>query len=52
MCQPRRHWLADYLANLQAPIPLPRKVWLVVRNLSRRAVSGEMCCGHAGEPGC
>lgn len=40
-----------YLDNLRQPMPLPRKLWLVARNLSLR-LRGQACCGHIGEPGC
>ena len=45
-----------FFTNLQAPLPLPRKLWLLVRNNGRRmyrlATTGQSCCGHRGEPGC
>ena len=48
--------IGAYLTNLQAPIPLPRKLWLLVRNnwlrTFRLVTTGQGCCGHHGEPGC
>lgn len=45
-----------FLTNLQAPMPLRRKLWLLARNNWRRAyrlaTTGQSCCGHHGEPGC
>lgn len=38
--------------NLQVPMPLPRKAWLITRNLSLRVIKRQGCCGHHGEPGC
>ena len=41
-----------FFTNLDAPIPLPRKVYLLTRNLSLRVIQRSTCCGHDGEPGC
>lgn len=48
----RRGTLSEYLTNLNAPIPLPKKLWLVARNASIRILRQQTCCGHDGEPGC
>ena len=40
------------IANLRQPIPLGRKLRLLLRNLSIRLRTGSTCCGHPGEPGC
>jgi len=42
----------NFLTNMDAPMPLPRKLFLLVRNLSIRAIKRQNCCGHDGEPGC
>ncbi len=42
----------DFLTNLDAPMPLPRKLRLLGRNLWRRVILRQNCCGHPGEPGC
>jgi len=42
----------NFLTNLDAPMPWPRKLYLLTRNLSIRAVKRQSCCGHDGEPGC
>jgi hypothetical protein len=42
----------NFLTNLDAPIPLPRKLYLLARNLSIRVVERQTCCGDDGEPGC
>lgn len=41
-----------FLTNLEAPMPWPKKIRLLVRNLSLRIIRHQACCGHAGEPGC
>jgi hypothetical protein len=40
------------LTNLHVPMPWWKKVWLIVRNGSRRILTMSDCCGHPGEPGC
>lgn len=51
MATGNRPSITAFLANLKAPMPLKRKVWLVIRNwLKIRKWS--TCCGHPGEPGC
>ncbi len=44
--------LGEYFTNLGAPIPLPTKIKMLVRNMSLRIVKRQLCCGHDGEPGC
>jgi len=38
--------------NLKVPMPLGRKIRLVVRNTSIKIKTHQPCCGHPGEPGC
>lgn len=38
--------------NLKTPMPLGRKIRLVVRNTSIKIKTHQQCCGHPGEPGC
>jgi hypothetical protein len=38
--------------NMRQPMPLGRKVRLVVRNSALKVVTLKSCCGHPGEPGC
>lgn len=40
----------DFLTNLDAGPPWPRKAIPLLRNRSRAMVRG--CCGHPGQPGC
>ncbi len=44
--------LRAIFTNLQAPMPLRRKVWLLVRNNWIKIITRSSCCGHYGEPGC
>ena len=44
--------LANAISNWQQPIPLTRKLWMALRNLTIRGVKRQSCCGHHGEPGC
>jgi hypothetical protein len=47
-----RPTLRSYLTNLSQPMPLPEKMAKLVRNVWRRIVLRQGCCGHPGEPGC
>lgn len=47
-----RKSLESFLTNLDVEMPFPRKMYLLVRNLSIRVVKRQSCCGHDGEPGC
>lgn len=38
--------------NLQTPMPLHRKIYLLVRNNLKKIFTASTCCGHPGEPGC
>jgi len=40
------------LRNLLQPMPLGRKVRLLVRNGAIKFKTRSVCCGHPGEPGC
>ena len=42
----------DFLTNLDQPMPLPEKLHKLTRNLWRRVVLRQNCCGNHGEPGC
>ncbi len=44
--------LADFLANMNQPIPLGEKIRKLGRNLWRRIVLRQNCCDREGEPGC
>ncbi len=49
MARPR---LSDFLTNMNRPLPWPDKLGMLSRNLWRRVVLRQGCCGHHGEPGC
>lgn len=44
--------LRNFLTNLEQPMPLPEKLFKLTRNLWRRVILRQNCCGHDGEPGC
>jgi len=48
----QRPSIRDFLTNLDKPMPLPKKLGNLLRNLWRRVVLRQDCCGHPGEPGC
>lgn len=41
-----------FFANLGSPMPLRRKLRLVMRNNGLKLSRRQACCGHPGEPGC
>ena len=41
-----------FFTNLRSPMPMARKVRLVLRNNWLKVYRRESCCGHHGEPGC
>ncbi len=44
--------ITSFFTNLQAPMPLERKVHLLLRNNWIKVRRRSNCCGHPGEPGC
>lgn len=44
--------LDDFFTNMSVPMPLHRKLYLVLRNNMLKLRKGRTCCGHPGEPGC
>ena len=44
--------LKAYFTNMSAPMPLYRKLFLVLKNSAIRIFKRQNCCGHPGEPGC
>ncbi len=53
MCEGHDHGTpGGYMANLRKPMPLGRKLYLIVRNMWLRLARRDTCCGHYGEPGC
>ena len=43
---------SEALQNLRQPMPLGRKVGLVLRNNWTKLRTRSACCGNYGEPGC
>jgi len=43
---------SSFARNFKAPMPLGRKVRLVLKNGALKVVRLKSCCGHPGEPGC
>ncbi len=41
-----------FLTNMSVHMPLHRKIYLLMRNVSIKVVKRQSCCGHPGEPGC
>ena len=41
-----------FLTNMSAPMPLPKKVMLVIRNNWLKVYRRRNCCGNGGKPGC
>ena len=53
MCGEDRHGtLSEARQNLRQPMPLGRKIWLVLRNSWLKIRTRSDCCGNYGEPGC
>jgi len=44
--------LKAFFTNMSAPMPLRRKMYLVLRNNLTKIWKRQSCCGHIGEPGC
>lgn len=44
--------MKSFFTNMSAPMPLHRKVYLLLRNNWIKVSRGQSCCGHHGEPGC
>jgi hypothetical protein len=44
--------LKDFMTNMDQPMPIGEKWSKLIRNLWRRVVLHQTCCGHPGEPGC
>jgi hypothetical protein len=42
----------DVVGNLAKPMPLARKISLLLKNNTYKLLNFKSCCGHPGEPGC
>ena len=47
-----RKSLSNVFTNLNQPMPLAEKLYKLTRNVFRRVILVQTCCGHEGEPGC
>ena len=49
-----RKWdpISEGAQNMRQPMPLARKIKLVLRNNAIKLRTGSTCCGNHGEPGC
>ena len=53
MCSDHRQSTpSETLANLRQPMPLKRKLRLLLRNNWIKIRKRQDCCGNHGEPGC
>ncbi len=41
-----------FFENIERPMPIGKKLFLVLRNNLRKIATRKSCCGHPGEPGC
>ena len=44
--------IKDAVNNLSKPMPLSKKISLLLRNNAYKLLNLKGCCGHPGEPGC
>ncbi len=42
----------DAVSNLSKPMPLSKKLSLLIKNNTHKLLHFKNCCGHPGEPGC
>jgi hypothetical protein len=53
MCANHDHGtMSEAMQNLRQPMPLGRKIRLLLRNNWKKIRTGSSCCGNYGEPGC
>jgi hypothetical protein len=53
MCDKHQHGTPrEVLENLRQPMPLKRKLYLILRNNWIKIRTRSTCCGNHGEPGC
>jgi hypothetical protein len=53
MCSEQRHGTPqETLENLRQPMPITRKLRLVLRNNLIKLRTRQSCCGNHGQPGC
>jgi hypothetical protein len=53
MCaEKKKPSVKEAVSNLAKPMPLAKKLSLLVKNSTVKLVRLQNCCGHPGEPGC
>jgi len=52
MCENKSPNLKDFVGNLKKPMPLSKKLALVLKNNALKLVRLRSCCGNHGRPGC
>jgi len=53
MCaQKKKPNAKDVVSNLSKPMPLTKKISLLIKNNTYKLLNFKSCCGHPGEPGC
>lgn len=52
MCASERPDLKAVIDNLKQPLPILRKIFLLIKNSLLKIIRLRSCCGHPGEPGC
>jgi len=52
MCNGQKPSIKDFFTNMNAPVPLGKKISLLLRNNAIKIVKKQNCCGHPDEPGC
>ncbi len=52
MCAKGRPNAKAVIDNLKKPMPIWKKVGLIIKNSALKIVRFQNCCGHPGEPGC
>jgi hypothetical protein len=52
MCANGRPNAKDILENMKSPMPLGRKIRLILKNSATKLRKLQSCCGNKGEPGC
>jgi len=52
MCATERPNVKAVIDNLKKPMPLGKKISLMLKNSAIKIARFQSCCGHPGEPGC
>ena len=52
MCEKNKPRPDKAVANLTRPMPLHRKLYLVMANNLKKIRKRQTCCGNHGQPGC